>query len=70
MNGPMPDVMLVMIHDEQAAGRIVVELDAFVRFNAHMERQLANLEQRLLERHPQLARRGGAEREKLAPAAE
>jgi hypothetical protein len=70
VTSPMPDTMLVMIHDEQAAGRIVVELDAFVRFNARVDRQLVQLEQQLLASHPQLARRGGAEREKFAPAAE
>jgi hypothetical protein len=70
VNGPMPDTMLVMIHDEQAAGRIVVELDAFVRFNARIEDQLVELERLLLASHPRWARRGGAERQKFAPTAE
>jgi hypothetical protein len=66
----MPDTMLVMIHDEQAAGRIVVELNSFMRFNALIDDQLVELERLLLASHPQLARRGGAERETLAPTAE
>jgi len=45
-----------MISDEQAAGRIVVELDPFVEFNVQIDRQLAELEARMLRAIPQLQR--------------
>jgi hypothetical protein len=46
-----------MISDEQAAGRIVVELDPFVEFNVQIDRQLAELEARIARSFPQLSRR-------------
>ncbi len=54
----MPQTVLVMISDEAGAGRIVVELDAFVRLNIDIDRQLDALEARMLEELPQLAARG------------
>ena len=53
----MPYTVLVMISDEQAAGRIVVELDPFVEFNLRIDRQLEELEAKLSREMPQLARR-------------
>jgi hypothetical protein len=47
-----------MISDENAAGRIVVELDQFLEFNHRMDRQLADLEERALAAMPQLRFRG------------
>ena len=56
MTGEAPQT-LVMIANEQSAGRIVVELDAFVRFNLDIDRQLGELEARLRELMPQLEQR-------------
>jgi hypothetical protein len=58
VTGELPSTMLVMISDEAAGGRIVVELGAFVRWNAELDRQLEELEARVLEAVPQLAVRG------------
>jgi hypothetical protein len=52
-----PQTLLVMISNEESAGRIVVELDAFVRFNIDMDRQLGELETHLRKLVPQLERR-------------
>jgi hypothetical protein len=57
VTGEVPYTVLVMIDDQRSAGRIVVELDAFSRFNIEFERQLAELEAWMSERLPQLARR-------------
>jgi hypothetical protein len=54
--------MLVMISDEAAAGRIVVELGAFVRLNMAIDEQLVALEERMLRDMPQLAARGASGR--------
>ncbi len=62
MTGEMPYTVLVMISDEQAAGRIVVELDPLVEFNLSIDRQLAELEARLLATMPQLRTRGVKQR--------
>ncbi len=58
MTGEMPQTVLVMISDEAGTGRIVVELDAFVRLNIDIDRQLDALETRMLADVPQLASRG------------
>lgn len=58
MTGELPSTMLVMISDEAAGGRIVVELGAFVRWNAELDEQLEQLEARVLIEVPQLATRG------------
>lgn len=58
MTGQLPYPVLVMISDENAAGRIVVELDQFLEFNHRMDRQLADLEERALAAMPQLRFRG------------
>jgi hypothetical protein len=57
VTGEMPQTVLVMISDEAGAGRIVVELDAFVRLNIDIDRQLDALEARVLAELPQLAGR-------------
>jgi len=57
VTGELPYTVLVMISDEQAAGRIVVELDPFVEFNVEIDRQLAELEARMVRAMPQLRRR-------------
>jgi len=51
-----------MISDENAAGRIVVELDSFLEFNHAIDRQLAELEERALATMPQLRVRGSPNR--------
>jgi hypothetical protein len=58
----MPYVVLVMISDEGAGGRIVVELDPFVEFNVEIDRQLSELESKMLQEMPQLQRRGARDR--------
>lgn len=58
MTGELPQTLLVMICDEASAGRIVVDLDAFIRFNLDLDRQLAELESRMHREVPQLAQRG------------
>jgi hypothetical protein len=58
VTGELPDTVLVMISDEAGAGRIVVDLDAFIRFNIDLDRQLADLETRMHRELPQLALRG------------
>ena len=62
MTGELPYTVLVMISDEQAAGRIVVDLDLFVEFNVEIDRQLAELEARMLRGMPQLQRRNSLSR--------
>jgi hypothetical protein len=62
----LPQTVLVMISDEASAGRIVVELDAFIRFNIALDRQLADLESRMHREVPQLAQRGQFPRRKRA----
>jgi hypothetical protein len=66
VTGELPQTVLVMICDEASAGRIVVELDAFVRFNILLDRQLAKLELRIQRDVPQLAARGQLERRTAA----
>jgi hypothetical protein len=57
VTGELPYTVLVMISDEGAAGRIVVELDPFVEFDVQIDRQLAELEARMLRAMPQLQQR-------------
>jgi len=56
VTGELPYTVLVMISDEQGAGRIVVELDPFVEFNVQIDRQLGELEARMLRAIPRLQR--------------
>jgi hypothetical protein len=57
VTGELPYTVLVMISDSGAGGRIVVELDPLVAFNHSIDRQLGELEARMLKSMPQLARR-------------
>lgn len=43
--GPAPE-LTVFLCDEESAGRIRVEIDAFVQFSAEMDRGLVELEER------------------------
>lgn len=59
MTGNAPqETLYVLLTDEEAAGRVIVELDAFVRFNRRISRQLAKLERRTFKRYPHLLQRG------------
>jgi hypothetical protein len=44
MTQPLPDPVFVILSDEEPAGRIVVDLDAFLRFTAQLDASLAELE--------------------------
>ena len=57
MTGELPQTVLVMISDEAGAGRIVVDLNAFVHLNVEFDRQLAELEERMQREMPQLGAR-------------
>jgi hypothetical protein len=67
-NAPQ-ETLYVLLSDEEAAGRVIVELDAFVRYNRQMTRQLVKLERQTFRRYPFLLRLGAisrrAKREKL-----
>ncbi len=58
----LPQDVLVMISDEAGAGRIVVELGAFVRLNMAIDEQLSALEDRMLREIPQLGLRSSSSR--------
>ena len=62
MAGNSADTMHVLLSDEEAAGRILVELRPFVRFSRKIDRQLARLQRRILKKYPQLLQRGVFER--------
>jgi hypothetical protein len=62
VTGELPYIVLVMISDEGAAGRIVVELDPLVEFNLAIDRQLTELESRMLAAMPRLRLRGTKQR--------
>ena len=57
VTGNAPETMYVLLRDEEAAGRIIVELGSFVRFNRRLDKQLARLERRTLRKYPQLLQR-------------
>lgn len=44
MTQPAPQTLFVVLSDEDSAGRIVVDLDAYARFRVQMERNFAELE--------------------------
>jgi hypothetical protein len=50
--------MHVLLSNEEAAGRILVELRPFVRFSRKIDKQLARLERQTLRKYPQLLQRG------------
>lgn len=58
MTESAPDTYFVLLHNEAAAGRIVAPLNAFVRFNRKIDKQLRRLERRMLRQMPQLLNRG------------
>jgi hypothetical protein len=47
-----------MLKDEAAAGKVIVPLKPFLKFNNRMAKQVAKLERRVRKSMPQLARRG------------
>jgi hypothetical protein len=54
----VPDQWFVMLRDEAAAGKVIVPLKPFLRFNSKMTKRIARLERRVRKSVPQLARRG------------
>ena len=58
MTGNAPQTFYVLLKDEEAAGRVIVELDAFVRFNRRMTKRLRKLERQTFKQFPQLLQRG------------
>lgn len=58
MTGNAPETLYVLLQDEEAAGRIIVELEGFIRFNRKIDKQLVRLERRTLRKFPQLRHRG------------
>ena len=53
-----PGQWFVMLRDEAAAGKVIVPLKPFLRFNNRMAKQVAKLERRIRKSVPQLAKRG------------
>jgi len=53
-----PQKWFVMLRDEAAAGKVIVPLKPFLRFNRQMNKQVAKLERRIRKSIPQLANRG------------
>lgn len=44
MTQPLPDPVFVILCDDEGAGRIVVDLEAFVRYVTQLDASLAELE--------------------------
>lgn len=44
MTQPLPDPVFVILCDDEGAGRIVVDLEAFVRYGTQLDASLAELE--------------------------
>lgn len=44
MTQPIPEPVSVILCDEEGGGRIVVDLDAFVRYGTQLDASLADLE--------------------------
>jgi hypothetical protein len=57
MTGSVPQNLMLMIFDAQSAGRIVVDLGAFVRFHIDLDEQLEAFEERVMQEIPQLGQR-------------
>jgi hypothetical protein len=57
MTGSVPQNLMLMIFDAQSAGRIVVDLGAFVRFHLDLDEQLEAFESRVMQEIPQLQER-------------
>ena len=62
MTGSVPQKLMLMIFDAQSAGRIVVDLGAFVRFHVDLDEQLEAFESRVLQEIPQLQQRRASNR--------
>jgi hypothetical protein len=60
VTGEAKRTLQVLLVDEDSAGRICADLDAFVRFNESLSRQIRQLEARIGGLVPQLAHRGKA----------
>ena len=58
MTSQAPEQWFVMLRDEAAAGKVIVPLKPFLKFNNRMAKQVAKLERRIRKSMPQLARRG------------
>lgn len=58
MTSQAPQTWFVMLRDEAAAGKVIVPLKPFLRFNRRMDKQVAKLERRIRKTIPQLAKRG------------
>ena len=58
MTSQAPQTWFVMLRDEAAAGKVIVPLKPFLRFNRRMDKQVAKLERRIRKAVPQLAKRG------------
>jgi hypothetical protein len=58
VTGNAPETLYVLLQDEEAAGRIIVELQGFIGFNRKIDKQLVRLERRMLRKFPQLRQRG------------
>ncbi len=43
MTQPVPQILFVVLSDDDSTGRIAVELDAYARFRIQMERSFAEL---------------------------
>ena len=44
MTQPVPQTLFVVLSDDDATGRIAVDLDAYARFRIQMERNFAELQ--------------------------
>lgn len=44
MTQPVPEPVFVILCDDEGGGRIVVDLEAFVRYGAQLDASLADLE--------------------------
>jgi hypothetical protein len=62
MTGSVPQNLMLMIFDAQSAGRIVVDLGAFVRFHLELDSKLEAFEERVMQEIPQLRERRTSDR--------
>ncbi|HUE69906.1 MAG TPA: hypothetical protein VMP01_03370 [Pirellulaceae bacterium] len=57
MTQPLPDPVFVILCDDEGAGRIVVDLEAFVRYGTQLDVSLAALEAKWSHLAPAIKRR-------------
>ena len=62
MTSEAPQVWYVMLRDEEAAGKVIVPLKPFLRFSRRIDKQIKQLEKKIGQEYPQLARRGAVGR--------